>query len=141
MQNLPESPSPVLFQMGGGEATHNLPQHWSLTLKPHGIVGLHSGRREPAMEPPPSAVPDAAAHLHHRGAQGSASGLPVHWKSSEEWAMQGKPGAPSEGVEPGDLIAVPLLPLSLSAPGPVMCLALRVAMAPAAGVGLCACLC
>lgn len=75
MQNLPESPSPVLFQMGGGEATHNLPQHWSLTLKPHGIVGLHSGRREPAMEPPPSAVPDAAAHLHHRGAQGSASGL------------------------------------------------------------------
>lgn len=47
MQKLPESPSPVLFQMGGGEATHNLPQHWSLTLKPHGIVGLHSGRWEP----------------------------------------------------------------------------------------------
>lgn len=36
------------------------------------------------------------------------------------------------------LQCLPLLPLSLSAPGPVMCLALRVAMAPAAGVGLCA---
>lgn len=73
--------------------------------------------------------------------RGVLQALPVHWKPSEEWAMQGEPGAPSEGVEPGDPIAVPLLPLSLSAPGPVMCLALRVAMAPAAGVGLCACLC
>lgn len=65
----------MLFQKGGGEVTHNLPQHWSLTLKPHGIVGPHSGRREPAVEPPPSAVPEAAAHPHHRGAQVSASGL------------------------------------------------------------------